>query len=76
MDAVKLIRMANQIAGFFESMPDRRQAVDETAQHIRKTWDPRMRRALFAHFDQHGAAEMSDLLQEVVVARRGDLEPR
>lgn len=43
----KLIRMANQIAGFFATQPEATQAT-ETAAHIRSFWDPRMRAQLSA----------------------------
>jgi len=45
--------MANQIGKFFES-----QRADEVvpgiADHIRKFWDPRMRKAIFAYLDAGG----------------------
>ena len=51
--ARKLVMMANQIGTFFESQgPD--QAVSGTADHIRKFWEPRMRKAIFAHLDAGG----------------------
>ena len=46
MDVNNLIRMANQIGEFFESMPDREQAMQDIASHIRRFWDPRMRHAM------------------------------
>lgn len=49
-----LVRMANQIATHFASYP-REEAVTETATHIRKFWDPRMRASLFAHVEGGGA---------------------
>ena len=50
----KLVHMANQIGKFFQSQgPDR--AVSGTAEHIRKFWDPRMRKAIFAHLEAGGA---------------------
>ncbi len=48
-----LVRMANQIASHFASLPAE-EATAETATHIRKFWDPRMRAALFAHSDAGG----------------------
>ncbi len=44
MDADNLIRMANRIGDFFEAMPDRTEAVEGIATHLKKFWDPRMRR--------------------------------
>jgi len=49
----ELVRMANQIATYFDAYP-REEAVAETATHIRKFWDPRMRAGLFAHVDAGG----------------------
>ncbi|RQR21294.1 formate dehydrogenase, partial [Burkholderia sp. Bp9143] len=46
MDNGHLIDMANQIGAFFESMPDREEALSGIAEHIRRFWEPRMRRAL------------------------------
>ena len=54
MSADRLIYMANQIGKFFQSQgPDK--AVSGTAEHIKKFWDPRMRKAIFAHLDAGGA---------------------
>ena len=48
MNPDNLIRMANQIGVFFESMPDRTEALEGFATHLKKFWDPRMRRAFLA----------------------------
>jgi formate dehydrogenase subunit delta len=56
-----LIRMANQIGDFFSSMPDQNEALQGIAQHLKKFWDPRMRRALLARLDasdEHGLSEL------------------
>jgi len=42
MAADDLVRMANQIARFFEPYPDE-EAVAGVADHLKKFWDPRMR---------------------------------
>ena len=46
----KLIRMANQIATFFQSQPEPAQ-LDGIALHINKFWEPRMRRRFFELLD-------------------------
>jgi formate dehydrogenase subunit delta len=54
MSPEKLVYMANQIGKFFASQgPD--QAVAGTADHIKKFWDPRMRKAIILHLDGGGA---------------------
>ncbi|MDY0882036.1 formate dehydrogenase subunit delta [Dongia soli] len=47
-----LIRMANQIGDFFNAYPEA-EAVPQIATHIRKFWDPRMRKAILAHIADH-----------------------
>lgn len=48
-----MLRMANQIASFFNgSGPEA--AVKDAADHISKFWDPRMRTMLLAHLDTGG----------------------
>jgi formate dehydrogenase subunit delta len=65
MNVDHLIEMANQIGQFFESLPDREEALTGIAEHIRRFWEPRMRRALLAELDS-GAAEAG--LSEIVFA--------
>ena len=50
----RLVYMANQIGKFFESQ-GHDQEVAGVADHIHKFWDPRMRKAIFAHLDAGGA---------------------
>jgi formate dehydrogenase subunit delta len=48
-----LVYMANQIGKFFHSQGPGK-AVPGIAEHIQKFWDPRMKRAIFAHLDAGG----------------------
>jgi formate dehydrogenase subunit delta len=41
--------MANDIAAFFDSEPDKAVAADGVRVHLTKFWDPRMRREIIAH---------------------------
>jgi len=54
MDSNKLVKMANDIAAFFEAEPDPAACSAGIGGHIGRFWDPRMRRALFRHLDEHG----------------------
>jgi formate dehydrogenase subunit delta len=49
----RLIYMANQIGSFFNSQGHDK-AVPGIAEHIRKFWDPRMRKQIMAHLDAGG----------------------
>ncbi len=70
MDVNNLISMANQIGTFFESMPDRRQAVQDIASHIKRFWEPRMRQQLLASIDSHHADGLSDIVREALTTHR------
>jgi len=50
----KLVTMANQIGKFFASQGEE-QELPGIAMHIRKFWEPRMRKAIYAHLDAGGA---------------------
>lgn len=47
----RLVYMANQIGTFFASRPEE-EAIAEIEGHIRKFWDPRMRRQIVALLDR------------------------
>lgn len=69
-----LIRMANQIGIFFESMPDRQEALDGVATHLKKFWDPRMRQALLQHVDRADAGGIRDIVLAAIRERRALIE--
>lgn len=48
----KLVYMANQIGTFFRSQGG--DTATKIAEHIKKFWDPRMRRAIVAHLASGG----------------------
>jgi formate dehydrogenase subunit delta len=54
MSPEKLTYMANQIGKFFHHRPEE-QAVADTADHLKKYWDPRMRREIVKHLKAGGA---------------------
>ena len=51
MDNSNLIKMANNIGAFFKSEPDRELAIQGVEQHIRNSWEPRMRKQIIAYLD-------------------------
>ena len=59
MEIRDMVRMANQIASFYKGYPHD-QAVKETAEHINRFWEPRMRKTFFDHMAKGG--ERFDLL--------------
>ncbi|EHP37777.1 formate dehydrogenase delta subunit [Cupriavidus basilensis OR16] len=74
MNSDNLVKMANQIGTFFEAMPDREEAVADIAGHIKRFWEPRMRRALLARLDSHEDAGLDEIVLLAVTRHRGVLE--
>jgi formate dehydrogenase subunit delta len=77
MDEQNLIDMANRIGEFFDSMPDRDEALDGIADHIRRFWEPRMRRRLLETLDRPDTAalQMSAIVRQALQKHRAHLTP-
>ncbi|MFZ5936710.1 formate dehydrogenase [Pseudomonas putida] len=54
MSSDNLVKMANQIAHYFDSEPDRALAVQGVRQHLNSFWTPAMRRQLGEWIADHG----------------------
>jgi len=64
-----MLRMANQIASFFNgSGPEA--AVKDAADHINKFWDPHMRAVLTAHLDTGGEGLDPTIVKAAALIRR------
>jgi formate dehydrogenase subunit delta len=67
MDNRDMIRMANQIAAYFEAYP-RAEAVSGIAGHIKNFWDPRMRKQLDEYI-AGGAEGLSPLVTAAIAPK-------
>jgi|KBSSwiStaDraftv2_1062776.scaffolds.fasta_scaffold15926_2 formate dehydrogenase subunit delta len=80
MSTERLVSMANQIARFFEAQPDGR-AAEQTANHLRSFWDPRMRSDLITHARTGGsglgptATAAAALLEHPIVLAASERNP-
>lgn len=64
MNIDNLIKMANQIGGFFAAFPDRERATRAIADHINRAWEPRMRFALLDYSKRTGGPGLqADVLE-------------
>jgi formate dehydrogenase subunit delta len=76
MNEQHLIEMANRIGEFFESMPDRDEALAGISEHIRRFWEPRMRRAILATLDDaQASAAMLPIVKDALIRTREKLTP-
>ena len=76
MNIERLVSMANQIAAFFESVPDGQQASGEIAHHLRMFWEPRMRRKLIETVESGEAEGLNPLVKNALIENRAELWSR
>jgi formate dehydrogenase subunit delta len=76
MDPHHLVTMANQIGQFYESLPDRAEALSSAASHMRRFWDPRMRRTMLAYIDEHGGEGLEPFALEAIQTHRATWAPK
>ena len=55
MNTERLVAMANDIAAFFDSEPDKAVAAEGVRSHMARFWEARMRREIVAHVMAGGA---------------------
>ncbi|MEY2874737.1 MAG: hypothetical protein RLZZ373_2108 [Pseudomonadota bacterium] len=71
-----VVRLANRIGAFFAAFPDQDEAAEGVASHIRKFWEPRMRRQLYAYLDGPAAgAGLGELVLAAATTHRAMLCP-
>ncbi|MHB1231364.1 MAG: formate dehydrogenase subunit delta [Burkholderiales bacterium] len=62
MNIEHLIHMANQIGEFFEGEPDQEAAASAVASHLKRFWDPRMRREILRYAEDRGGQGLKDIV--------------
>ena len=70
MNVQRLVAMANDISNFFGSDPDPAVAAADVANHLKKFWEPRMRRQLFEIVDAGGHGLRPLVLEAAKAVRR------
>jgi formate dehydrogenase subunit delta len=63
----RLTTMANDIANFFHAETDRDIALDGISGHLRKFWEPRMRKQIIAYAQSADHGELSELAYDGVI---------
>lgn len=70
MNIEHLVRMANQIGEFFESEPDQEGAANAVANHLKRFWDPRMRREILRYAEDQGGQGLKDIVSRAIKLNR------
>jgi formate dehydrogenase subunit delta len=66
MDIQHLVKMANNIASFFEAEPDASKGAKGVAEHLKNFWDPRMRREILRYANEQGGTGLKALVLEAL----------
>ena len=67
MNPERLAEMANDIANFFAAEPERDVAIDGICNHLKRFWEPRMRKQIVAFVRDHGGEGLSELARAGVL---------
>jgi formate dehydrogenase subunit delta len=66
MNIERLISMANQVGDFFGANPNQVEAKREIAGHLKRFWEPRMRRSLIDHVQNTNGSGLSEVVKNAV----------
>jgi formate dehydrogenase subunit delta len=75
MNIENLIDMADRIGEYFSVYPDRADGERQIANHLQRFWEPRMRRALLAHVQDHAGEGLSEIVLSAVRRYKDLLTP-
>lgn len=73
MNIDQLVHMANQIGRFFESEPDQEEAANAVASHLKRFWDPRMRREILRYVEDQGGQGLKEIVSRAIKLNRDAL---
>jgi formate dehydrogenase subunit delta len=73
MDIQRLVKMANDIAAFFEAEPDVSKGARGVADHLKNFWDPRMRRQILAYADEQQGARLKPIVLQALRLHRAEI---
>jgi formate dehydrogenase subunit delta len=65
MNIDHMVKMANEISAFFISESKPGEASAEVAGHLRRYWEPRMRKQIIEHY-HNGAAGLEDVARDAI----------
>jgi formate dehydrogenase subunit delta len=66
-----LIKMANEIGAFFTGAAPE-QASRDVATHLKRYWDPRMRKQIIAYLEERHGAGLSDVARGAVAQLKAE----
>jgi formate dehydrogenase subunit delta len=73
MDIQHLVKMANNIASFFEAEPDTAKGAKSVADHLKNFWDPRMRRQILRYIEERQGAGLKEIVLQALRSHRHEI---
>jgi formate dehydrogenase subunit delta len=67
-----LIKMANEISYFFEGDAGEEAAPAAVANHLKRYWEPRMRKDMLAYYDANGGEGLEAIALKAVALLAGE----
>jgi formate dehydrogenase subunit delta len=74
MNIERLVTMANDISHYFAAEPDQAVGAASVADHLKKFWEPGMRKQIVMHL--HAGGEGLEPLAKVAVERLAQIDPK
>ena len=71
MNIDHMIKMANEIGDFFRGATAA-QASQDVARHLKRYWDPRMRKQMLEYLDERQGAGLSDIALNAVMQLKAE----
>ncbi|TSA37164.1 MAG: formate dehydrogenase [Methylococcaceae bacterium] len=69
MKIERLINMTNDISNFFNAESDKEIAIEGIKNHLLRSWEPRMRKAIIAHYQENKEDTNLSDLAKVAISR-------
>jgi formate dehydrogenase subunit delta len=73
MDIQHLVKMANNIASFFEAEPDAAKGAKSVADHLKNFWDPRMRRQILRYAEEGQGTGLKEIVLQALRSHRHEI---
>ena len=75
MEIERLVKMANDIGAFFETDKNADRAAAGVADHLKRFWDPRMRRQILEYFDEKEGKGLKKVVLDALRTHGHDIAP-
>lgn len=65
-----LVFMANQIGSYYAAEPDADAGTQAVASHLKRFWEPRMRRLIVQHVEERNGDGLTEIVKRAIQSNR------